>query len=147
MIVSELLDLLARQPSSSLRFLLPNGEAVPAHFHLTEVGRVERTFIDCGGSVRSTLSCSLQLWVANDVEHRLKSDRFLSILQAARSLLRSIDLQVEVEFGEQVIATYTIGDTVSAFGTIQFRLVGKKTDCLAKDKCGIEGCTDDAACC
>ena len=53
----ELKDLLGRQPESTLRFTLPTGDAIPAHFHLTEVSRVEKSFIDCSGTKRSTVSC------------------------------------------------------------------------------------------
>ena len=33
-----------------LQFQLPNGQFVPAHFHLTEAGYVTRDYIDCGGT-------------------------------------------------------------------------------------------------
>jgi hypothetical protein len=35
-----------------IRFQLPNGELVPEHFHVTEVGKISKYFIDCGGTVR-----------------------------------------------------------------------------------------------
>jgi len=28
----------------TIEFILPNGDAVPAHFHVTEVGLVKKTF-------------------------------------------------------------------------------------------------------
>jgi hypothetical protein len=31
-----------------------------------------KEFIDCGGTVRSTNACVLQVWVANDVDRRLQ---------------------------------------------------------------------------
>ena len=34
-------------------FQLPNGNSVPKHFHVTEVGKVVKDYIDCGGNVRS----------------------------------------------------------------------------------------------
>ena len=33
-------------------FILPNGNYVPEHFHVTEVGLITKHFIDCGGKVR-----------------------------------------------------------------------------------------------
>ena len=35
-----------------ISFKLPNGDLVPNHFHVTEVGRVTKNFIDCGGKIR-----------------------------------------------------------------------------------------------
>ena len=34
-------------------FQLPNGKLVPNHFHVTEVGKITKHFIDCGGTVRN----------------------------------------------------------------------------------------------
>jgi hypothetical protein len=31
-----------------LQFLLPNGDSVPPHFHVTEIGKITKQFIDCG---------------------------------------------------------------------------------------------------
>ena len=36
-------------------FELENGMRVPAHFHITEVGEINKKFIDCGGVVRNCL--------------------------------------------------------------------------------------------
>ena len=36
----------------TLKFQLPDGHFVPAHFHITEVGNLTRNYIDCGGIVR-----------------------------------------------------------------------------------------------
>ena len=33
----------------TIAFQLPNGELVPTHFHVTEVGKISKHFIDCGG--------------------------------------------------------------------------------------------------
>lgn len=44
----------------------PDAAFVPAHFHITEIGRIQKDFIDCGGTVRSAVTCLLQVWVAHD---------------------------------------------------------------------------------
>ena len=31
-----------------IAFQLPNGDLVPGHFHVTEVGKITKNFIDCG---------------------------------------------------------------------------------------------------
>lgn len=145
--VGQLTSLLEANPKAMLKFVLPNGDAIPQHFHLTEVGRVEKNFIDCGGTKRQSVSCLLQLWTADDFDHRLVADKLLSILKLASPLLQSDELTVEIEYGEKVAATYTIGNVVSAFGAVCFTLLGKQTDCLAKDKCGVDACCDSQTCC
>ena len=145
--VENLKALLQKNQKASLQFDLPSGKSVPAHFHLTEVGRVHKTFIDCGGTKRETVACQLQLWTADDTHHRLVANKLLAIIELAAPVLQSEDIPVEVEYGELVAATYTIGSAVTAFGEIVFSLVGKQTDCLAKDKCGVGECGDKQACC
>ena len=73
--------------SDTLKFQLPNGQFVPAHFHITEVGSVTRNYIDCGGMLRQENKLNLQLWVASDTDHRLKPNNILNILQLAEKQL------------------------------------------------------------
>ena len=143
----EFKTLLDRNPKSKLRFILPSGETIPDHFHLTEVGRIEKSFIDCGGTKRSSVTCQLQLWTADDVEHRLDAEKLLRVMNMADPILKSNALPIEVEYGQDVASIYTIGNVVSLFGSIQITLLGKQTDCLAKEKCGIECSNDAKACC
>ena len=39
-----------------LTFKLPYGVYAPRHSHITEIGKVTKSFIDCGGSVRQRKS-------------------------------------------------------------------------------------------
>lgn len=115
-----------------IAFQLPNGELVPNHFHVTEVGKVTKHFIDCGGTVRNEKVVNFQLWNANDYDHRLHPEKLLSIIELSERILGIEDLDIEVEYQ---------GDTIGKFGLDfdgkNFLLTNKQTDCLAKDKCGI----------
>jgi hypothetical protein len=66
MTVAEFRAALLTSPDAPLHLMLPDGDFVPAHFHVTEVGRVRKDFIDCGGTTRAAESCLLQVWVAAD---------------------------------------------------------------------------------
>ena len=88
MTLAEFLTVLADKPSATIHMMLPDGEFVPAHFHVTEVGRVHKDFIDCGGTVRSVTSCVVQVWVAGDTEHRLEASKLVNILRSARTAAR-----------------------------------------------------------
>jgi len=37
---------------STIGFKLPDGQLIPVHFHVTEVGLINKHFIDCGGTER-----------------------------------------------------------------------------------------------
>jgi hypothetical protein len=96
-------------PDARLHWMPPDKSFVPAHCHITEVGRVQKDFIDCGGTVRSVKACVLQVWVAGDVDHRLETGKPASIMRVAGPLLQSDELPVEVEREEGVISRYPLG--------------------------------------
>ena len=118
---------------SAIAFQLPNGELVPNHFHVTEVGKVSKHFIDCGGTVRTEEVVNFQLWEANDYDHRLHPEKLLHIIELSEKTLGLPEGEIEVEYQ---MAT-TIGKFNLDFDGTNFLLTTKVTDCLAKDKCGI----------
>ena len=63
----------------SLSFIQPNGSPVPAHFHITEAGVSTKHFIDCGGTERVEKYVSFQLWVTDDVQHRLAPSKLMGL--------------------------------------------------------------------
>jgi len=141
MIVKQLTQLLEANSESSLHIMLPSGEFVPDHFHVTEVGRVQKSFIDCGGTRRESVSCLLQTWTAHDVEHRLVAGRLSKILKLAEEVLGSEELPLEVEYGAEVASQYVVADVEVTPNGLLFVLAGKRTDCLAPDQCGVGECT------
>jgi hypothetical protein len=115
-----------------IRFILPNGQQVPVHFHVTEIGAVTRHFIDCGGTERIEKKVNFQLWEATDYDHRLAPTKLLRIINLAEEKLGLGNLDVEVEYQGDTIGKYLL-----AFDGAHFLLESTTTDCLAKDKCGI----------
>lgn len=115
----------------NVEFQLENGTFVPEHFHITEVGFVTKKFIDCGGTVREEQTVNLQLWNANDFDHRLKPMRLLDIIKLSEEKLNITDAEIEVEY-----QTETVGKFGLQFKEQKFVLINKQTACLASDKCG-----------
>lgn len=113
-------------------FQLPNGELVPSHFHVTEVGRITKHFIDCGGTVRNEETVNFQLWNADDYDHRLHPEKLLNIIELSERVLGIPDLEIEVEYQAGTIGKYGLD-----FDGLYFVLTSKQTDCLAKDKCDL----------
>jgi hypothetical protein len=116
----------------TIGFQLPNGELVPSHFHVTEVGKIVKHFIDCGGTIRKEEVVNFQLWNANDYDHRLHPERLLQLIELSEKALAIEDLEVEVEY-----QAATIGKFGLDFNGKYFELTAKQTDCLAKENCGI----------
>ncbi|QXP73367.1 hypothetical protein H0I31_06640 [Tenacibaculum sp. AHE15PA] len=116
----------------TIAFQLPNGDLVPNHFHVTEVGRVTKNFIDCGGTVRNEEVANFQLWEADDYDHRLHPEKLTNIIELSEKVLNIADLDIEVEYQGATIGKYGLD-----FNGTNFVLTATKTDCLAKDNCGI----------
>ena len=116
----------------TIGFELPNGELVASHFHVTEVGKITKHFIDCGGVERKEEVVNFQLWNANDYDHRLHPEKLLNIIELSEKTLNITDSEIEVEYQAE-----TIGKFGLEFDGKNFLLTNKQTDCLAKDACGI----------
>ncbi|HEY1186690.1 MAG TPA: DUF6428 family protein [Gemmata sp.] len=148
--VAEFRAALLASPEAPLHLMLPDGDFVPAHFHVTEVGRVQKDFIDCGGTTRSAITCLLQVWVATDTAHRLTGAKLASILKIAAPLLGSDELAVEVEYERDAVSQFPVAAAEITPMGVLFHLGRKHTDCLAPDKCGVAGCAPapgGTACC
>ena len=135
-----------------ITFVLPNGSYIPPHFHLTEVGSITKKFIDCGGTSREECKINFQLWKADDLDHRLAPTNALRIIKDAEEKLGLQDSELELEYQSETIGKYNLSFTKG-----QFLLTPTKTDCLAKEKCGIQeptsipvsssSCTPESGCC
>ena len=113
-------------------FTQPDGKRVPAHFHVTEVGTVEKHFIDCGGTERKESVVNFQLFTATDYDHRLSAQKLRSIIELSEQKLGMKNLPIEVEYQGDTIGKYGL-----EFDNGVFILTSTQTDCLAKDACGI----------
>ncbi len=117
----------------TISFTLPDGSLVPNHFHVTEVGKISKHFIDCGGVLRQEKKVNFQLWNANDYDHRLHPEKLLKIIELSDEVFNFGDLEIEVEFqGEHTIQKFGL-----EFSNNSFHLTTLKTDCLALENCGI----------
>ncbi|MEZ0005069.1 hypothetical protein ABH942_000412 [Flavobacterium sp. 28YEA47A] len=142
----------------NVEFQLENGTFVPEHFHVTEVGIIKKSFIDCGGSIRDEKIVNFQLWNADDFEHRLKPGKLLNIIKLSEEKLGIEDSEIEVEYQNETIGKYDL-----EFNGKTFVLRNKVTACLAQEACGIpsqkqklnlselktgsSGCSTNSGCC
>lgn len=74
----------------------------------------------------------MQIWVADDLQHRLEPKGLLKIIELSNKVLGNEDLKIEVEYQDETIGKYNLDKQVG-----NFVLVPEQTDCLAKIKCNI----------
>ncbi len=145
--LSELRAALAARPGSPLTVVWTDGEPIEAHFHVTEVGRVQRDFIDCGGTVRRSVVCLLQTWVGEDTDHRITAGKLLKAIELAAPVLGSDDLPVELEYEACNVVQVKVAAIESAADALLIRVAGKHTDCLAKELCLTAPASAASSCC
>lgn len=137
-------------PGLPLTVVWTDGEPIEAHFHVTEVGRVQKDFVDCGGTVRRVTSCLLQTWVGDDTDHRITAGKLLKAIAAAAPVLGGEDLPVELEYeacNVVQLRVVAVGRTADA---LVIQLGKKHTDCLAKELCvpsSTAACAPGSGCC
>jgi hypothetical protein len=146
-----LTNALERYPTTFPRFVLPNGEYIPAHAHVTEVGHVVRNFIDCGGLTGKEEKVVLQTHVGDDTDHRLRSDRFAKILRLGNRVIPRAELDVDVEYDCCVIAQYPIAEATPDGEHLNFILQHGRTQCRERERRENQEtggcCATSAACC
>ncbi len=133
--LSEFKNLLSLHPSSHLRFRLPDGSLTPAHAHVTEVARIDKRFIDCGGTLRNETYCRLQTWVADDLDHRLTAGKLLGILTKGAPILGTEDLEVDIEHETTLISQYPLATVTVQDDELVLGLETRHTACLAPELC------------
>ena len=128
--LSEIKNILA--DLTELHFVLQNGEQVPEHFHVTEVGQINKKFIDCGGVIRDEKAINFQLWFSKDNDRGMEEEKLRKIIALSEDKLGLEDAEIEVEYQQS-----TIGKFGLEFNGSAFVLTAKNTACLAEDACGI----------
>ena len=139
-------SLLSQHPGKAFQPRLPDGGSVPESFHITEVGRLRKDFIDCGGTVRAQETCLLQAWLGGDDDHRLATSKLANIMDKAAALLPEDDIPLEVEYEDGVVSQYPVREAIVTPAAVVLHLTHKHTDCLAKEACGIPERPQTAAC-
>jgi len=148
MTITDLATHLRQHPDALVRFVLPDGGLIPIHAHVTEVGRVDKRFIDCGGTRRSESHCLLQTWVANDEHHRLNAGKLAGIIHKGMELLEDETLPVQIEYEEDLVSQFPVSAVSEDEGVIYVHTGLRHTDCLAKELCIPDtGCCGTSNCC
>ena len=114
-------------------FELPGGKRVPPHFHITEIGIIRKTYIDCGGDLRVENLINMQLWYSNDINHKIEPTKILKIIQNSEKLLKFQDEEIQIEYQQDTICKFNL----EFKGDSTFKLIKTFTDCIDKESCNI----------
>ena len=161
----EFLQLLETNKDTSLLFEYAPNQLVGANYHITEVKHIKIDSVDCGANTDSWNETIIQLW---ESPSELGKTEFMSSYKALGILnkvgkMKAYDLDAEVKFEYSNALFHTaqlfVNDAVIQNGKLLISLAIEKTDCKAKDTCGVPEtamveaeskeacCTPDGGCC
>ena len=139
----ELLNVLRDHQGKTLLFeYLPN-LFVAGNYHITEVKHVVIDAVDCGAQSDNWNETIIQLWESPSeppTKKHMSAYKALSILKKV-GRIKSYDLEAEVKFEYSNANFHTaqlfVNDYIIQDGHLIFKLAIEKTDCKAKDICGV----------
>ena len=137
MTLREFKALLHQNRDRLFQVVLPHGDAVPISFHITEVGRVEKTFLDCGGKVHTRKTAQLQVWVGPDEDHRIQAGKMADILDKSGAIVPDDTLPLELEYEREdgFVSQFPVASFEVSKSAVLLRLGVRHTECLAPELC------------
>lgn len=139
----EFLTLLQDHQDKSLLFEYTPGQLVGANYHITEVKHLKIDSVDCGAGVDAWNETIIQLWESpseiGKTEY-MSNYKALGILKKVGSM-KPYDMESEIKFEYSNSLFHTAQLFVNDYeihGTnLLFKLAIEKTDCKAKETCGV----------
>ncbi len=137
MTLQEFKALLQENRGKLFHVALPAGDAVPISFHITEMGRVEKTFVDCGGKMHIRKTAQLQVWVGPDEDHRIQAGKMADILDKSGQIVPddTLPLELEYEMENGFVSQFPVAGFSSSDDAVVLELGVRHTECLAPEMC------------
>jgi hypothetical protein len=158
----EFLELLATNRDKSLLFEYAPGKLVGANYHITEVKHITIDSVDCGTGTDFWKETVIQLWespIEKEKKEFMSTYKALSILKkVGRIKPFEFDAEVKFEYGNPSFHTAQLFVNDFEFNNknLIVKLAVEKTDCKAKEACGIPetaeaaqeaSCSPGSGCC
>lgn len=158
---SEFLSLLKEHSNKQLLFEYCPGQFVAPGYHITEIKNVTIDAVDCGAGTDFWKETVIQLWEdpRKNINPHMVAEKALAILNKV-DRLKPMERDVEVKFEYSNPKFHTaqlfVNDLAFDENTLTMKLGVEKTDCKAKETCGITaepvtatdtGCTPSSGCC
>ncbi|MFS4466631.1 DUF6428 family protein [Maribacter sp. 2210JD10-5] len=159
---NDFLSILKENPNKSLLFEYKPGAFVPANYHITEVKNITIDSVDCGGNSDSWKETIIQLWESpteKDKREYMSAYKALSILNKVdkiKPMEKEVEVKIEYSNEHFHTAQLFINDYLANHEKLVFQLGVAKTDCKAKETCGVpepmavaseNSCAPESGCC
>ncbi|MBC29584.1 MAG: hypothetical protein CMH48_01955 [Muricauda sp.] len=152
---SEFLELLENNKDKEVRFEYLPGKLVGANYHITEIKNVSIDSVDCGARTDSWKETIVQLWESPDEKGKknfMSAFKALGILKKVHRIKpMQLDTTLKFEYGNAQFhaAQLFVDGFAMEENALTIRLSPTKTDCKAKDACGVEPVKEvvQEACC
>lgn len=158
----EFLSLLETHKNKALLFEYTPGRYVAPNYHITEVKHIKIESVDCGSGTDSWNETIVQLWESpseRDKTEYMSTFKALGILKKVGQL-KPFDMDAEIKFEYSNASFHTAQLFVTAIDIsekqLRIHLAVQKTDCKAKETCGIQEpkleavvacCSPNGGCC
>ncbi len=161
---SELLSLLNQNQEKSLLFEYSKNKFVEANYHITEVKNITVDAVDCGAGTDYWKETVVQLWESPDEigkQDFMKVHKAMEILNRVdkmKPMVREAEIKFEYSNPDFHTAQLFVDDYNIDKDALIIQLSIKKTDCKARDTCGVSNilesvnqiesnCAPDSGCC
>ena len=155
---SEFLSLLKQHQNKSLLFEYTDGKFVGANYHITEIKNIIVDSVDCGAGTDFWKETIVQLWESpteKDKREFMSAYKALAILNKVdgiKPMVRDAEIKFEYSNSDFHTAQLFVNDYTMDEQALVIKLSVEKTDCKAKETCGItdtskETINQPAACC
>ena len=139
----QFLDLLKEHQGKSLLFEYAPQVYVGANYHITEVKNITIDSVDCGAGTDSWKETIIQLWESPSEIGKtafMSAYKALGILSKVNKMRAMVaDAEVKFEYGNATFHTtqLIVNDFEIINNNLVIKLATSRTDCKAKDACGI----------
>ncbi|MEC3905944.1 DUF6428 family protein [Tamlana sp. 2201CG12-4] len=159
----EFFEVLETHKNKSLLFEYAPNLLVGANYHITEVKHIAVDSVDCGARTDAWNETVVQLW---ESPKELGKRDYMTVFKALSifkkvGTMKSYDLNAEVKFEYSNATFHTaqlfVNDFVIQENNLIIKLAIEKTDCKAKEACGVtdkkevvasgEVCAPGSGCC
>ncbi|WP_350289146.1 DUF6428 family protein [uncultured Croceitalea sp.] len=158
---NEFLELLNDHKDKSLLFEYQPGAFVGANYHITEIKNTTIDSVDCGAGVDFWKETIIQLWESPEEKDKtsfMSAFKALGILNKVNSIkpmVAAAEVKFEYSNANFNTAQLFVEDYAWNNDKIIFKLSVKKTDCKAKETCGVpvemeassSSCAPGSGCC
>ncbi|MER3376149.1 MAG: DUF6428 family protein [Allomuricauda sp.] len=161
---SEFLSVLKQHQDKNLLFEYAPSKFVGANYHITEVKNITVDSVDCGAGTDFWKETIVQLWESpkeKDKREYMSVYKALAILNKVdriKPMVQDAEIKFEYSNADFHTAQLFVNDFALDNNSLILKLSVQKTDCKAKETCGVEPkaevkeaasacCTPESGCC